>query len=340
MKDLIKIDGRRGEGGGQVLRTSLALSIITGKPVKISNIRSRRQKPGLLRQHLTAVRAAAEICSAKVEGAEINSTSLQFVPGKLGAGDYCFKIGTAGSTTLVLQTILPPLMLAEGESTVAIEGGTHNMMAPPFDFLEKSFAPVLKRQGVDLQLKLEKWGFYPAGGGRISTTIKAAQKLKSISIEERGELISRKCRSVISALPETVCERELKIVKAKLGWSSEELITEEVERPLGPGNVLMFELEYENITELISSFGDKRTFSEKVASSGVDRVRSYLKSDAPVGEYLADQLLIPMALAGKSSIVCTVMSSHTRTNIGVIEEFLDVKFEVEKLNSGAYRISV
>ena len=340
MKEFVKIDGRRGEGGGQVLRTSLALSIITGKPLKMSNIRSRRQKPGLLRQHLTAVKAAAEISDAKVTGAELGSTSLTFIPGPVKAGDYSFKIGSAGSTTLVLQTILPPLMFASGKSTVEVEGGTHNMMAPPFDFLEKSFAPQLKKQGVNLKLNLKRYGFYPAGGGILSVEVKPVKKLKAINLQEKGEFLERKCRAIVSAIPVEVSERELKKVAQKLNWTGEELQTEEVERPLGPGNVVLFELCYENVTEVISSFGDKRTTAEKVASSGVEKVRAYLKSNSPVGEYLADQLLIPMALAGKSSILCTTLSSHTKTNIEVIQDFLDLEFSVEKLAASEYLISV
>ena len=340
MSDIIKIDGMRGEGGGQILRTSLALSAITGKAFKMANIRSRRKKPGLLRQHLTAVNAAAQISCAEVEGNEINSKSLSFRPGCVVSGEYHFRIGSAGSATLVLQTVLPPLLFAEGRSKVVIEGGTHNMMAPPYDFLEKSFLPVLKSQGARVDLKLSSWGFYPAGGGRIEVEIEAVKALSSFKLEERGGLKKKLCRSIVSALPVDICERELRQVKKKLNWTDAELVSEKVPRPVGPGNIMLFELEYENTREVIASFGDRGVAAEKVAKSGVDRVKSFLTSQAVVGEYLADQLLIPMALAGAGSFTCTTLSSHTLTNISVIQDFLDVEFETEKLSSDNYRISI
>ena len=340
MKDLVKIDGRRGEGGGQVLRTSLALSVITGRPLKIVNIRSRRRKSGLLRQHLTAVRAAVEISGARVKGDELGSTSLLFEPGQIRPGDYSFKIGSAGSTTLVLQTILPPLMLASGRSKLVIEGGTHNMMAPPYDFLKKSFVPLLNRQGVDVDLKLEKWGFYPAGGGQIEIEICPSRELKPFVFEERGKLIGRKCRSIASAISEVVCQRELEQVRRKLNWADGELSPELLEKPIGPGNVMLFELEYENVTGVFSSFGEKGVVAERVASSGISVVRNYLKSEAFACEYLADQLLIPLALAGEGAFTCMSLSSHTLTNMEVIKEFLDVEFDTEKLSSDCYRVSI
>ena len=340
MKDFVKIDGMRGEGGGQILRTSLALSMITGKPFKMTSIRSRRKRPGLMRQHLTAVRAAAEISAAEVEGDEINSTSLIFKPGGVLPGKYHFKIGSAGSSTLVLQTVLPALMLASDESQVLIEGGTHNMMAPPYDFLEKSFLPHLNKMGPKVKLDLLSWGFYPAGGGKIDVSIKPAKKMKPLKLNDRGELKSKKCRAILSSLPSQIAERELQQVRKKLNWSDSELVEEKVPRPLGPGNVLIFELEYENQHEVISAFGEKSTAAEKVASGGISEVRSYLTSGAAVGEHLADQLLIPIALAGKGEFTCTTLSSHTLTNIGVIQEFLGLEFSTEKIASDCYKVSV
>lgn len=163
---LIVIDGSEGEGGGQVLRTSLALSLITGKPFRIENLRAKRDKPGLLRQHLTAVHAAVQVGDAAVEGASLGSTALTFVPRALRAGDYSFAIGTAGSTMLVLQTVLLPLVLAGGSSTLELEGGTHNPSSPPFDFVERAFLPLLRRMGAEIEIELVRPGFHPAGGGR------------------------------------------------------------------------------------------------------------------------------------------------------------------------------
>ena len=174
----IRIDGSIGEGGGQIPRTALGLSLVTGKPFEIKNIRAGRRKPGLLRQHLTALKAAKQISQADVRGAQIGSSEFAFSPRRVRSGEYHFAVGTAGSTTLVLQTILPALMLADGPSTVVIEGGTHNPYAPPFPFLERSFIPVLRQMGVGIDLELNRYGFYPAGGGKFTIRIDPVKQLK------------------------------------------------------------------------------------------------------------------------------------------------------------------
>src|SRR5947207_15592691 len=168
---MITIDGSQGEGGGQILRTSLALSLVTGQPFCMERIRVRRQKPGLLRQHLTAVEAAKTVGCAEVEGAEMNSQTLEFRPGPVTPGNYRFAVGTAGSATLVLQTVLPSLLTASGKSTLTLEGGTHNPLAPPFDFLVGSFMPLIRRMGATVELDLKAPGFFPAGGGRFHARI-------------------------------------------------------------------------------------------------------------------------------------------------------------------------
>ena len=340
MKDFIEIDGIRGEGGGQILRTSLALSLITGKPFKMVNIRARRRKPGLMRQHLTAVRAAAEVGSAQVTGDEINSRHLEFIPGEVTGGHYEFSIGSAGSASLVFQTVLPPLLLAENESSLVLEGGTHNMMAPPFDFINGAFLPQLNKTGVTVEAELDRWGFYPAGGGRFRVKVKPAEKLNGFELIDRGDAISRKARSVISALPMQIAEREIKKIREKLNWSDDQLEMFEVKGSRGPGNIILFDLEYENVTEVITAFGERGVEAERVASNGVRKVRDYLTSKAPVGEYLADQLLIPLALAGEGRLVCTELSSHTLTNIEVIGLFLDVSIQTGRLPNGTYEIRV
>jgi RNA 3'-terminal phosphate cyclase (ATP) len=171
---MIELDGSVGEGGGQILRTSLALSMCTGQPVTLNNIRAKRAKPGLMRQHLTCVDAAREVSGAQVQGAELGSQSLAFEPGRVRAGDYRFNVGTAGSCTLVLQTVWPALLLAGERSTLTLQGGTHNPMAPPFHFLERSFAPLVRRLGAGVSLTLRRHGFYPAGGGEMQATVEPA----------------------------------------------------------------------------------------------------------------------------------------------------------------------
>src|SRR5215470_6307977 len=193
---MIHIDGSEGEGGGQVLRTALSLSLVTGKPFQIEKIRAKRERSGLLRQHLTAVLAATEIGNARTEGAALGSKNLTFTPGKVRPGEYHFAVGTAGSGTLVLQTILPALMMTDGASRLVIEGGTHNMQAPPFDFLAKTFVPLLNGLGPKVALNLERYGFYPAGGGRFTVEIDPSSAISPPLWIGRDEVTHRRAVAI------------------------------------------------------------------------------------------------------------------------------------------------
>jgi len=209
---LIRIDGSSGEGGGQILRSSLSLSLATGKPFRIENIRAKRERPGLLRQHLTAVLAASEIGGAEVEGATLGSKTLTFIPGTVQSGKHRFVIGTAGSSTLVFQTILPALMMNAGPSSITIEGGTHNQAAPPFDFLEKCFLPVINRLGPKVSVNLQRYGFYPAGGGCFTATVEPCERLSAIDLTERGDMIRRSVLAIVANLSPAIARREIDTV--------------------------------------------------------------------------------------------------------------------------------
>jgi RNA 3'-terminal phosphate cyclase (ATP) len=337
---VIHLDGSAGEGGGQILRTALGLSLVTGTPFTIDRIRAGREKPGLLRQHLTAVRAAQDIGQAEVSGAAIGSRVLTFRPGVVNPGTYSFSVGTAGSATLVLQTVLPALLLAQGPSTLSLEGGTHNAWAPPFDFLEKAFIPVLARMGAKIALKLERRGFYPAGGGRFTASIEPCSRLERLDLPERGKIRATRATAMVASLPASIAQRELRVLERSLSLDRTRLKTLEVRDSIGPGNVLQVEIESEQVTELFTSFGEKRVSAEAVAERLAKDVREYLESGAPVGEYLADQLLIPLALAGGGSFATTPLSSHSTTNIDVIEKFLPRKFTVERPSETQHRVSV
>ncbi len=329
---IVVIDGSQGEGGGQVLRTSLALSMVTGRPFRIEGIRAGRANPGLLRQHLTGVRAAAEICGATVQGAELGSKQLTFEPSEVRAGDYQFSIGTAGSTTLVLQTILPALLTAKGRSTLVLEGGTHNPAAPPFDFLERVFLPLINRMGPRVTAVLKRHGFFPAGGGYFRVEVDPVEQLQPLDLLTRGEIRRRTCCVLLSNLPRVIAEREWQAVVSSLNWSDDCLDVPELPRGHGPGNVVMLELESDSLTEIFTAFGRKQASSEQVAHEAVTQVREYLKSGAPVGEHLADQLLLPLALAGRGSFVTTRLTRHATTNIDVIRQFVDVAIETTREN--------
>jgi len=337
---MITIDGSQGEGGGQILRTSLALSLVTGQPFRIEKIRAGRAKPGLLRQHLTAAHAAAEVGDAEIQGDALGSGELTFRPRRIKSGSFHFAVGTAGSATLVLQTILPALILASGPSELKLEGGTHNPFAPPFDFLAKSFLPLLGRMGPTVETTLERYGFYPAGGGCFTARIRPVSALAPLELTERGNITNRFARALHALLPAHVAERELRIIKEKISWKDEQVRVEAVRNSSGPGNVLMLELEAENVTEVFTGFGEKGVASEAVATRVVEEVRRYLAAGVPVGRYLADQLLIPIALAGKGGFQTLALSRHTITNIAVISEFLDVQVRTEEHAKDKWEIAI
>ncbi len=337
---MICIDGSYGEGGGQILRTSLALSLLTGKAFEIRNIRSKRRKPGLMRQHLTALEAAQKIGNAKVQGGGIGSGTVTFVPGMVQPGYYHFSVGTAGSCTLVLQTVLPALLTAEGESELLLEGGTHNPFAPPFDFLNKAFLPLVNQMGAEVRALLFRPGFYPAGGGKFRISVRPAKKLMQLHLKERGEILSQSARAIVAKLPRHIAERELGVIQKKLSWPSECLHIEESEDSHGPGNIVFSEVESEHVTEIFTGFGERGVTAERVAEKVVKSVREYVIADVPVGPYLADQLLIPLAMAGGGSFLTLAPTLHTTTNMEIIRKFLDVEFRAEQLESGAWEIRI
>jgi RNA 3'-terminal phosphate cyclase (ATP) len=327
---MIILDGSVGEGGGQILRTALSLSLVTGESFRIEKIRAGRKKTGLLRQHLTAVQAAAEIGCAKVQGAELGSQELVFKPGKVQTGDYSFAVGTAGSATLVLQTILPALIISSKSSTLTLEGGTHNPHAPPVDFLQRAFLPLLNTMGPKVSVKLERHGFYPAGGGKFSVAIEPCEKLTPLEIPKRGEIKRRLARAMVANLHRNVADRELKVIAEQLNWTRENLEIEEVKNSCGPGNAIVVELESDFVTEVFTGFGERGVAAEVVASNVVRDIREYLASGSPVGTHLADQLLLPIAMAGKGSFTTMAPSRHTLTNIEVIKKFLPVSLAITK----------
>ncbi len=336
---MIIIDGSFGEGGGQILRTSLSLSLVTGKAFKINNIRAGRRKPGLMRHHLTAVNAACKIGDAVVKGNSIGSKELIFEPQTILSGDYHFKVGTAGSATLVFQTVLPALIFGKSASSLILEGGTHNPYAPPFDFLKYCFLPCLTRMGLQIDCELQKYGFYPAGGGKFKIDINPVKYLKPIIVKEKGKLKRKEVIGIVSQIPIKIAEDEVKIVCSEMDWDINTGKAISVNSS-GPGNILFVILEYENYCEVFTGFGQRGVSLKKVASNVIYLVKKYISSDAPVGKYLADQLLIPIALAGHGAFCTTFLSKHTLTNIDVIKKFLNVDINYKKKYENVWEIDV
>jgi RNA 3'-terminal phosphate cyclase (ATP) len=328
---MIELNGAAGEGGGQILRTALTLSMITGQPFRITSIRANRTKPGLMRQHLVAVQAAAAISSATVSAAEIGSTTLEFRPQRIQGGDYRFAIGSAGSCTLVLQTLMLALLHADTPSTVRISGGTHNPMAPPVQFLQRAYCPLLARMGGQVDIELLRAGFYPAGGGEVVAHITPCARLQPLDLPERGVRTDGYAEAFSAGIAASVAERELECVGDGMGWSASQLRVRALPGEQGPGNALLITLEHAQVTEVFAAFGEKSVRAEQVARRALGEARRYMASGAAVGEHLADQLMLPIALAGRGSFTCDTESQHAATNGEVIARFLpvDVRFEAQ-----------
>ncbi|QNQ08897.1 RNA 3'-terminal phosphate cyclase [Sphingomonas alpina] len=336
---MIIIDGSEGEGGGQIVRNACALSLVTGQPFQITNVRGKRSKPGLMRQHVTAVEAARTIGSGDCDGLAVGSGELAFRPGTVVPGEYRFAVGTAGSTSLVLQTVLMPLILAGAPSRLILEGGTHNMMAPPFDFIARTFLPIVNRMGPTVDARLIKHGFYPRGGGRIEVDITPAP-LRPIDCVERGALLSRSALAMFAGLPFEVADREIATAKKLLGWPEEVFAVRQLPEEQGPGNILLLEAAYEHVTEIVSGFGQLGVPAEQLAKRAAARMSGYEASDAFAGPYLADQLLLPSALAGGGTFTTVKPSQHSLTAADIIERFLGRRCVFEQLASGTHRVEV
>ncbi len=325
---MVEIDGSRGEGGGQILRTSLALSMITKQPLRLRRIRAGRRFPGLQRQHLACVNAAAQLCFAQVSGAEVDSQELDFTPGAGTAEHLAIDIGTAGSTTLVLQTVLVPAIVGGRTLEATVIGGTHNPMAPPAEFLDRVFLPHLRAMGAHVTLTLDKHGVMPNGGGKLTVTVRPGGKLAPIAILEAGPITGKRAIAILARLPTHVAERELAIVRDRFEIADDDCQIIDVRG--GPANVLMIEIERATSRELVTGHGEKGVRAELVAERACDEMQRYVDGDAPVGEHLADQLLLPMALArGGRFRTKGPLSLHATTNIDTIRAFIDVPIRVE-----------
>lgn len=347
---VLKIDGSTGEGGGQIIRSALSLSMLTGIPIEITNIRAGRSKPGLMRQHLACLQASQQIAAAKVKGDYLGSTAFSFIPNAVQSGNYTFDIGSAGSTTLVLQTVLPALLFANTDSsaisTVTIKGGTHNPLAPTYDFLKQAFIPALAKLDMEVEIKLSQAGFAPVGGGEIIATTKPFMRRADtlpFTLTERGKLTHIALVANVLNLDYDICLRELASAKSALidAGIYEALITTQSNKlqGIGEGNTC-----YALVThqigrseslhqEIFTLLGEKRTSAEKMGNRLAGLVKRYVfKTDALVDEYLTDQLLLPLALAGGGEFTARTISQHTETQAWLIEQFLPVEIKFEAID--------
>jgi RNA 3'-terminal phosphate cyclase (ATP) len=337
---VLTLDGSVGEGGGQILRTALSLSALTGQPFELTRLRAGRRQPGLLRQHLTAVQAVARVASAHVEGAALGSTRLVFEPGSVQPGVHHFSIGTAGSATLVLQAVLPALLVAVGPSRIVVEGGTHNPFAPPFDFLTQSFLSLVGCQGPRVVATLERWGFFPGGGGRITLEVEPCARLVPLELSAPPAVRARRVRAVVANLPRSVGERELQVVRADGAYGQALFSLEEHPGNPSRANLMMIELDVDTHCEVFTAFGARGLRAEAVATDALAQANAYLAAAQPVGVHLADQLLVPFAMAGAGLFRCAQPSPHMLTNLDVVRRFLDVPMSCRERAAGAYELRV
>lgn len=348
---MIAINGSYGEGGGQVLRTSLTLASLLGLSTRIEKIRAGRKKPGLQAQHLTGVRAVAKICDVKLEGAELGSQALTFVPQSPSrAGGYAFDVaearkgGSAGSTGLVLQTLLLPLAFADGTSHLTIKGGTHVAWSPPFHFLKHVYLPTLKRMGLEAEVGIDRWGWYPIGGGVIKAEIKGTKggDLVGLDLTERGELKRLWGISALSNLPMHIAERQKRRAEDILRQRGFDPQIEIVSAPAtGQGTAVFLLAEYENVAAGFTALGARGKPAERVAEEACQGFIEHHESGACLDKHLADQLILPMSLAGSPSAFTTSeITQHLLTNVWVVEQFLNVRFEVEGKEGDKGKVAV
>lgn len=326
---MLYIDGSYGEGGGQILRTSLSLSAITGQPIQIYNIRAGRNKPGLAAQHLTAVRAVATICNAKVQGDALGSVNLEFIPGgAVKPGSYTFDVSearegrSAGAVTLVLQTVLLPLVLANGDSQVTLRGGTHVIHSPTITYLQQVYLPTLHRMGVKTEVELNTWGWYPQGGGEAQLFVSGGS-ISGIHLMKRGDLQQVRGLAVVTQLPSHIPQRMASRAENLLRAENLKVAVQPIHaKGVAPGAGLFLTAEYEQSLAGFSSLGRINLPAEKVAETACEEFLKFHETSAPVDEHLADQLLLSAALAlSKSEYRTAAVTTHLTTNAWVIEQF-------------------
>ncbi|MFN3134794.1 MAG: RNA 3'-terminal phosphate cyclase [Candidatus Kryptonium sp.] len=338
--ELIQIDGSQGEGGGQMLRTSLALSVLLLKPFEMINIRANRPNPGLQAQHLKAVEASAIISNAVVEGAVIKSNWIKFFPRELRYGNFRFDIGTAGSTSLVLQTLYLPLSFANGSSNLTITGGTHVSWSPTFDYIKNCWLYFMKRIGLKIDVQLKRAGFYPHGGGEIKALINPADEIEPLNLVDRGKLIKIQIYSVHTNLTDEVAKRQARAAEKILkNYGEVEVIIGELSSHSKNTTIAITGI-FENSVCCYTNLGEKGKRAEVVAEEASEKFLKFLSTNSAVDEYMADQILPLISLApGTSEFTTPRLTNHLKTNMDVIKKFVDVEFEITELEN-SYKIKV
>lgn len=319
---MIELDGSLGEGGGQILRTALTLSVATGQPFRLRRIRAGRRRPGLMRQHLMCVEAATTISGARAEGAVGGSQELIFHPGTLRPGDYAFRIATAGSTTLVFQTIAPALLRGGQPFTLEFEGGTHNSMAPSLDFLSQTYLPCLHLLGAAWEMTVQRRGYYPAGGGLWRIRLTPPTQFAPLDLLQRGPLGPISVRILLARMSRNLAERERTLLSEGLKLTPDSITVEDDVDSVGPGNVALITLPCSPFPETVTLYAGYGAHTEEACQTAVAEALAFIANDIPVGLHLADQLPLVLLLAAGGRYRTGPLSPHSETNFAVIDAFL------------------
>lgn len=337
---MIEIDGSVGEGGGQIVRSAVALAALTGKECRIFNIRAKRPNPGLAPQHLAAVRGVGNLCGARIEGLKAGSTSILFSPGRLRGGAYYFEVGTAGSITLVLQACLLPAVHAKEPVTIRVRGGTNVRWSPPVDYYSMVLLPLLNRMGIQCSLEIISRGFYPEGGGEVEIHIEPSYNLLPLNLPHRGELLSIHGLCFSQNLPDHVCRRILHAVKKALINRVDVSVNVDRRTGMSTGAGVLLAAAFENTLIGADSLGEKGMPSEQVGKQAAMNLIRELDGGGTLDVHAADQLLPYMALAnGPSTFLVREITGHIRTQMDLIPLFIEVEFSVKQRGS-AFEIGV
>jgi RNA 3'-phosphate cyclase len=326
----IKIDGSHGEGGGQIIRTSISLAAVTGKPCRIDNIRAGRCNPGLQAQHLAGINTVARLCNGKLKGNNIGSTEIEFIPGRIKGGDYKINVGTAGAITLVLQSVVIPCLHADHEVNLELTGGTHVRWSPSMEFFHHIFCSFMEKIGITICVDVKKYGFYPKGGGLVFVNIKPTMP-RNIEFTERGKFITNHIWSYATndLKKSQVAERQLSGAEEIMKFEKKNTI---YVPSLSTGSLVHTNTCFENCRLAGEAIGERGKKAEEVGRDAAVFLKKQLDTGAPVDEHMADQLLPFMALASSGKIHVAEITNHAKTNISVIEKFLDVKFIMDEKN--------
>jgi len=327
----VRIDGSHGEGGGQILRSALALSAILGRPVEVTKVRAGRRNPGLQPQHLASVHALARITGAEVRGAELGSTALHFTPGPISGGSYRFEITTAGAASLVFQTVIAPLAFANTPSFLTFTGGTHVPWSPSAPYVSEILLPTVARMGVVATWRVRRAGFYPKGGGEVEAVVQPLVSLDPLDLSDRGPLVRLRGESAVAKLPKRIAERQAEQARRRLAGAGHALDIEIAELDaISPGDSLFLWAEFERSRAGFGALGERGKPAEQVADEAADALLGFLARDAAIDPHLADQLVLFMGLANGRSVLTTAeVSRHLLTSFWTIQQFLPLQMSLE-----------